>query len=123
MNNFKLIVGCSEVIGSSRNYNDTWEGNTDKDRILLFDLSKDQLEENNIAEEFPDVVRIIRERLDVHLARSVDQLHAPDDPAGHPSFPFPIFYFTTGWCEPIRNPSSKKSLKENRELSVSKEEL
>ena len=123
MNNFKLIVGCSEVIGSSRNYNDTWEGNTDKDRILLFDLSKDQSEENNIAEELLDVIRDMRARLDFHLARRVDPLHSPDDPAGHPSHPFPIGYFTTGWCEPIRNPSSKKSLKENLELSISKEEL
>ena len=103
---------------TARNYNDTWEGNTDNERILLFDLSQDQEEETNLAEEMPEVVKEMRSRLDVHLKRAVKPIHVPNDMAGHPSYPFPDGYFSTGWCQPIMNPTSSKTAP-----AVNKEEL
>merc|ERR1711936_1144106 len=101
---YKLIVGCNTVIGCARNYNSTWEGNTDNNRTLLFDLSTDPEEAVDLAEALPEVVADLRARLDAHLERAVKPIHVPDDPAGLPNNHFPPGQFFTGWCQPIAEP-------------------
>ena len=100
---YKLIIGCSTIIGCARNYNETWSGNTDINRTLLFDLSVDPEEKIDISDSLPEVVEELQMRLDDHLARAVQPLHLPVDPAGLPNNHFPGQFFT-GWGEPIETP-------------------
>jgi len=104
VDNYKLLVGCSTIIGCARNYNDTWGGNTPQDRTLLFDLSNDPEEKIDLADTFPDVVEDLKKRLDYHLSRAVKPIHVPNDAAGLPNNHFPPGQFFTGWCEAIEQP-------------------
>eukprot|EP00091_Calanus_sinicus_P025021 TRINITY_DN9306_c0_g1_i1.p1 TRINITY_DN9306_c0_g1~~TRINITY_DN9306_c0_g1_i1.p1 ORF type:complete len:369 (+),score=79.30 TRINITY_DN9306_c0_g1_i1:311-1417(+) len=101
---YKLIVGCSTIIGCARNYNETWNGNTDIDRTLLFDLSVDPEEQMDLAEALPEVVADLRAKLEVHVTKAVKPIHLPDDPTGLPNNHFPPGQFFTGWCEAIEHP-------------------
>merc|ERR1712142_900893 len=104
VDNYKLLVGCSTIIGCARNYNDTWGGNTPQDRTLLFDLSNDPEEKIDLADTFADVVEDLKKRLDYHLSRAVKPIHVPIDAAGLPNNHFPPGQFFTGWCEAIEQP-------------------
>merc|ERR1719369_117411 len=104
VDNYKLVVGCSTIIGCARNYNDTWEGNTPLDRTLLFDLDNDPEEQEDLAHTLPHVVQDLKMRLDVHLAKAAKPIHVPNDPTGLPNNHFPPGQFFTGWCEPIDTP-------------------
>jgi len=104
MGDFKLVVGCATIIGCSSNYNSTFGGNTPKDRVLLFDLSVDPGEQEDLSAIMMDVVDFMKARLEEHLDRAVRPFHLPEDHAGMPSNHFPPGQFFTGWCEAQSSP-------------------
>lgn len=103
---FKLVVGCTTIIGCSSNYNSTYGGNTPKDRVLLFDLSVDPGEQEDLSDQMPELVQVMQERLEEHLDRAVAPFHLPEDRAGLPSNHFPPGQFFTGWCEAQARPET-----------------
>jgi len=104
MGDFKLVVGCATIIGCASNYNSTYGGNTPKDRVLLFDLSVDPGEQEDLSAIMTDVVDTMQARLVEHLDRAVKPFHLPEDHAGMPSNHFPPGQFFTGWCEAQSSP-------------------
>ena len=99
--NFKLSIGCNTLLGCTRNYNSTWEGNTSNTRMVLYDISKDPEEKTNLAEEedYKAKVEEMANRLRWHTERAVKPIHAEFENSGLPLYSFPPGQFFTGWCD------------------------
>ena len=104
-------VGCTTRLGCARNYNATWEGNTDNRRVELYDLASDPQEKNDISEE-PDhqaTVEKLFKRIQFHLRRAVTPLHKEFDSSGLPLYSFPPGQYYTGWCDGQKYENLKNS--------------
>ena len=99
--NFKLSLGCNTLLGCTRNYNSTWEGNTNNNKVVLYNLDKDPEEENDLSEEeeYEDKVKEMTDRLRWHTQRAVKPVHADFENNGLPLYSFPPGQFFTGWCD------------------------
>lgn len=106
---YKLALGCNTLLGCSRNYNTTWDGNTDNDRVVLYNLDEDPEEAEDLSEDedYADIIEDLTKRLSWHLDRAVTPLHADFENAGLPLYSFPPGQFHTDWCDDTKYDSFK----------------
>lgn len=101
---FKIILGCSTLIGCSSSYNETYGGSQSNDRVLLYNLVADPGETTDLSTDpqYMDILEELRVRLMLYVEGSAPPLHAPNSPDGLPK----LGQFVSGWCEPIEDPYS-----------------
>ena len=51
----------------------------------LFNITADPNERNNVADQHPDVVKQLKERIDYYNATHIEQLDPPYDPSSNPA--------------------------------------
>jgi len=100
--NYKIILGCSTLIGCSSSYNESFGGSQSNDRVLLYNLDEDEAEMIDLSTDpqYEDILQDLRERLMFHLESAAPPLHFPNTPDGLPQ----LGKFVTDWCEPIEDP-------------------
>ena len=98
---YKLILGCSTLIGCSRNFNSTMGGNMSIESVLLYNLEEDPAETNDLANDptYYAIKEDLAERIQFHYNTAVSPLVFKNTPEGFPK----DGEFVTGWCEPIVN--------------------
>ena len=103
---FKLLLGCSTLLECARNMNESMGGNADNNRIELYNLVKDPVESNNLAEDlqYAEILEDLMIRLLSYRDQAAPPLHGEYDPSGLPANHFPPGLFHSGWCDPIQNP-------------------
>jgi len=81
-------------------------GNADNNRIELYNLVKDPVESNNLAEDlqYAEILEDLMIRLLSYRDQAAPPLHGEYDPSGLPANHFPPGLFHSGWCDPIQNP-------------------
>ena len=96
---YKIIMGCSSMLGCDRDINAIQGGN---ERIQLYNLVTDPGETTDLSNDhfYLDILNHLKERIMIYLDGAAPPLQLPNVSNGMPQ----QGQFVTGWCEPIYDP-------------------